>query len=86
MPAPVLFSGVDACVQRAVAATQNKEVSFMGERTIWIKPSSFAPEFKMIIHVPKGRDDEEYIDELLDGILNDEFRYNAEWDFIDGLS
>lgn len=26
------------------------------------------------------------MDELLDGILNDEFRYNIEWDFVDGLS
>lgn len=46
----------------------------------------FAPEFEMIIPVPTDRDDEEYIDELLDGILNDEFRYNIEWDFVDGLS
>lgn len=51
-----------------------------------MKPSTFAPEFEMIIPVPTDRDDEEYIDELLDGILNDEFRYNIEWDFVDGLS
>ncbi len=41
-------------------------------RTIWVKPSSFAPEFEMIIPIPTDRDDEEYIDELLDGILDDE--------------
>lgn len=66
----------------------------MEKRTIWVKPSTFAPEFEMIIPVPTDRDDEEYIDELLDGILNDEFRYNyggirkyhIEWDFVDGLS
>ena len=52
----------------------------MEKRTIWVKPSTFAPEFEMIIPVPTDRDDEEYIDELLDGILNDEFRYNIEWD------
>ena len=40
----------------------------------------------MIISIPGGRDSEEYIDELLDAILNDEFRYNVEWDFVDGLS
>lgn len=40
----------------------------------------------MIIPVPTDRDDEEYIDELLDAILRDEFRYNVEWDFVDGLS
>lgn len=55
----------------------------MEKRTIWVKPSTFAPEFEMIIPVPTDRDDEEYIDELLDGILNDEFRYNIEWDFVD---
>lgn len=58
----------------------------MEKRTIWIKPSCFTPEFAMIIPIPTDRDDEEYIDELLDGILCDEFRYNAEWNFVDGLS
>lgn len=58
----------------------------MEKRTIWVKPSTFAPEFEMIIPAPTDRDDEEYIDELLDGILNDEFRYNIEWGFVDGLS
>lgn len=57
----------------------------MEKRTIWVKPSCFAPEFEMIIPVPNERDAEEYIDELLDGILSNEFRYNAEWDFVDGL-
>ena len=58
----------------------------MGKRTIWVNSSCFAPEFEMIIPIPTDRDDEEYIDELLDGILNTEFRYNVEWDFVDGLS
>lgn len=58
----------------------------MNKRTICVEPSCFAPEFEMIISVPEDRDDEEYIDELLDEILSDEFRYNAEWDFVDGLS
>lgn len=40
----------------------------------------------MIIQIPEDRDTEEYIDELLEGILADEFRYNVEWDFADGLS
>ena len=40
----------------------------------------------MIIPIPTDRDDEEYIDELLDGILSTELRYNVEWDFVDGLS
>lgn len=64
----------------------DKEVTGMEKRTIWVKPSCFAPEFEMVIPVPTDRDDEEYIDELLDGILNNEVRYNIEWDFVDGLS
>lgn len=58
----------------------------MEKRTILVKPSCFAPEFEMIITIPDGRDAEEYIDELLDGILNDDFKYNVEWDFADGIS
>lgn len=58
----------------------------MEKRTIWVKSSCFASEFEMIIPIPTDRDDEEYIDELLDGILNNEVRYNIEWDFVDGLS
>ena len=58
----------------------------MEKRSIWVKPSCFIPEFEMIIPIPENRDAEEYIDELLDGILSDEFLYNAEWDFVDGLS
>lgn len=54
-------------------------------RTILIKASSFAPEFKMIISIPEERDDEEYIDELLDRILVDELRYDVEWDFMEGV-
>ena len=46
----------------------------MEKRTISVKPSCFTPEFEMIISIPDGRDSEEYIDELLDAILNDEFR------------
>lgn len=58
----------------------------MEKRTILIKPSRFSPELEMIIPVPTERDADEYIDELLEAILSDEFRYNSEWDFVDGLS
>lgn len=54
----------------------------MEKRTIRVKPSCFAPEFEMIIPIPTDRDDEEYIDELLDGILSTEFRYNVVMDAI----
>ena len=51
-----------------------------------VKPSCFVPEFEMIIPIPENRDAEEYIDELLEAVLSDEFHYNVEWDFIDGIS
>ncbi len=60
--------------------------SSYGEKNDLGETVHVCPEFEMIIPVPTDRDDEEYIDELLDGILNDEFRYNIEWDFVDGLS
>lgn len=58
----------------------------MEKRTITVKSTCFSPRFEMIITVPNDRDAEEYIDELLDGIFSDEVRYNAEWDFVDGLA
>jgi len=37
--------------------------------------------------VPSERDDEEYIDELLDLILDAKFKYNSGiWEFVDGIS
>ncbi len=58
----------------------------MEKRTILVRPSCLAPEFEIIISVPEDRDAEEYIDELLDSILNEDLRYNVEWDFVDGIS
>lgn len=58
----------------------------MEKRTICVKPSCFVAEFEMIISIPDDRDAEEWIDELLDGILSEEFRYNAEWEFVDGIA
>lgn len=54
----------------------------MVKKHIRAKLSCFAPEIEMIIPVPKERDSEEYIDELLESILNDEFRLNCDWDFV----
>lgn len=54
----------------------------MDKRIIWVKQSYFTPGFEMTIAIPGGRDAEEYIDELLDTILADDFRYNCEWDFL----
>lgn len=50
-------------------------------RAISVKPSCFHPEFQMLLLIPENRDDEEYIDEFLDSILNKDIRYNIEWDF-----
>lgn len=44
--------------------------------------SCFAPTVWMEIDVPADRDKEEYVDELLDSMLTDEFRYNCEWEFV----
>lgn len=53
------------------------------KKKIELTLSCFAPTIIMEIQVPENRDEEEYIDELLDSMLNDEFRYNAEWNFVD---
>lgn len=49
---------------------------------IWFKPSCFAPACYMEINVPEWKDVEEYIDEYLDGILNEDIKYNCEWELI----
>lgn len=43
--------------------------------------SCFIPSFIMEVPIPEGRDAEEAIDEFLDTILQEDFRYNCEWDF-----
>ena len=42
----------------------------------------FVPPFTMDINVPKFRDAEEYIDEFLDGLLNEDLKYNCDWEFV----
>lgn len=58
----------------------------MDKIKIFVRPSCFAPGFEMIISVPKDRDTEEYIDELLDGILNEDIKYNIEWNFVETVT
>lgn len=48
---------------------------------IRVKVSCFVPEFIMEIKVPDNADTEEYIDELIESVFDDEFKYNAEWEF-----
>ena len=57
----------------------------MGKKRIWVKPSCFTPEFEIIVSIPADRDAEEYIDEFLTGILNEDLSYNIEWDFAEGV-
>lgn len=95
----VEYSGIEMAVNRQGmlrVRVFDKEVPDMEKRTIWVKPSCFTPGFEMIIPVPhvsvcgsqirEDLDDEEYIDELLDGILTDKLRSKIEWDFVDGLN
>ncbi len=39
------------------------------------------PDFKLEIEIPTYRDTEEYIDEFLESILNENLKYSAEWEF-----
>lgn len=67
--------------KNAIAVYYNNRVSDKKVK-IWMKPSCFTPSMQMEIVIPFDRDTEEYIDELLDSILNEEYRYNCEWEFV----
>ena len=45
-------------------------------------PSSSAEGIEIIFDIPNDVDDEEYIEDYLDRILNDSVKYTCEWDFI----
>lgn len=45
----------------------------------------FAPEVQMLINVPYGCDPIEYIDQFLDGVLNEDLRYNTDWYFCEEI-
>lgn len=51
-------------------------------RKIKLHLSCFASSIIMDVLIPDARDNEEYIDELLESILAEEYKYNAEWEFI----
>lgn len=55
--------------------------SYYSERSILYYPGESPVPIKMTIPVPANIDAEEYIDELLDGMLNDFLRYNSDWEF-----
>ena len=50
-------------------------------RKISVELSCFGPHIEMLIPIPNDSNAEEYIDTLLDHILAEDFRYNAEWEF-----
>ena len=50
-------------------------------RTIVFTPANSTEPVIMTIPIPSDRDAEEYIDEYLDGMLNEFLRYNSEWEF-----
>ena len=49
---------------------------------IRLYPSCFIKECEMIIDLPDDIDAEECIDSYLDAILNNDLRYNCEWEFV----
>lgn len=66
---------------RDAASTERPPAGTVGT-AIRIRPSCFAPLLDMTVYVPRDRDAEEYIDELLDGILSEDAKLNVEWDFL----
>lgn len=53
----------------------------MEEKTIKYFPGNSSTSVVMTILVPEDRDPEEYINEFLDGMLNEDLRYNSDWEF-----
>jgi len=51
------------------------------EYTIVFTPDCFHPDIKITIAVPADHDAEEYIDQYLESILNNNILYNCEWSF-----
>jgi len=78
------FSHHECCEMTQCEPTPDpvKQTESDSVRTIWVEPSCFVPEFKMTIAIPNDRDAEEYIDEFLEGILNEDLVLNCEWNFV----
>ena len=51
------------------------------DREIVFTPGNSSVSIRMTIPVPVDRDAEEYINEYLDGMLNENLRYNSDWEF-----
>lgn len=57
-------------------------IKLTNEKMIAFYPGNSTNPVIMTIDVPTDRDAEDYIDEFLDGILNEFLRYNCDWDFV----
>ncbi len=55
------------------------------EREILLYLANSVRPVRMAIYVPTDRDPEEYIDEFLEGMLNEFLRYNCEWEFAEAV-
>lgn len=53
------------------------------KKKIWLKPSCFVPEVEMIFTLPDNVNSENYINDFLKSIFNEEMLLNCEWDFVD---
>ena len=51
------------------------------KRTIELWPADAAVPALVTIYIPNDKDDDEYIDAYLDGMLNEFLRYNCDWVF-----
>ena len=72
-PSEVLMYRMDGCITR----------SFYISKTIKLcLDDSTRMPIIMTIAVPHDRDPEEYIDERLEYMMNDDLRYNCEWEFV----
>lgn len=60
---------------------ENKEKTMPVKISVKSSADMKAHDFKMEIDVPTYRDTDEYIDEFLELIFNENLKYSAEWEF-----
>ena len=57
------------------------ELTLYHKTRIVVTVTGLDSSFVMEIPVPDDREEEEYIDEFLEKLFCEEFRYNHQWDF-----
>lgn len=75
----VMISGISGAT-KTVKITYVMRIT-MNKVWIGVEVDGF-PGFTMIVDVPKNVDEEEYIDDLLEGILQEGIWENTVWDFV----